>query len=168
MDACDEVMSAVNKPSGLIRYASENAIAAGTKKLFNPRVLGYSLVLSVILTILSYLLVTRPSCESIILLAKGQLLTENKGYYSNLYTIQTVNKTFSPRNLHVEVIGTPGAIIRMVGAPMNIPPDGIFQGAFFIDIPKGIYRRPAMDVTIVVIENGKIIEKVKSSFNGPQ
>ncbi|MFM7859681.1 MAG: cytochrome c oxidase accessory protein CcoG [Flammeovirgaceae bacterium] len=52
IDACDEVMEKIDKPKGLIRYSSYNAIQQGKQKIINPRVIGYSLVLTVLLGLL--------------------------------------------------------------------------------------------------------------------
>ena len=45
MDACDDIMRHINKPSGLIRYASENSIALGEQLKLNTRIKAYSMVL---------------------------------------------------------------------------------------------------------------------------
>lgn len=45
MDACDEVMTKVDKPKGLIRYASEQEIEGATTRFMRPRTIIYSLLL---------------------------------------------------------------------------------------------------------------------------
>lgn len=45
MDACDEVMEKVEKPKGLIRYASEHEIDGGSTNFIRPRTIIYSLLL---------------------------------------------------------------------------------------------------------------------------
>lgn len=48
IDACDEVMVKVNKPKGLIRYASLNSLAGEPFRLLKPRSIIYCLILLVI------------------------------------------------------------------------------------------------------------------------
>lgn len=49
MDACDEVMTKVDKPRGLIRYASENEIEGYKTRFLRPRSLLYSALLIAII-----------------------------------------------------------------------------------------------------------------------
>src|SRR6186713_1719576 len=64
MDACDEVMVKIDKPKGLIRYASFNSIQDGVLKLMNARVIGYSFVLIALLTLLGFTLLTRSAVKT--------------------------------------------------------------------------------------------------------
>jgi cytochrome c oxidase accessory protein FixG len=50
IDACDTIMDKINKPKGLVRYTSENAIADGTKFKITGRIKAYSFVLFLLLT----------------------------------------------------------------------------------------------------------------------
>src|SRR6185295_19088446 len=53
IDACDEVMIKINKPKGLIRYASYTSIRDGVQKIITGRVMAYSFVLITLLVALS-------------------------------------------------------------------------------------------------------------------
>ena len=53
IDECDHIMEQVNLPKGLIRYASEDNIAKGTKFKLNARIKGYSAVLIILLIALT-------------------------------------------------------------------------------------------------------------------
>ena len=44
IDACDEVMLKIKKPSGLIRYSSENEVLGKERKIVTPRSLIYALI----------------------------------------------------------------------------------------------------------------------------
>jgi cytochrome c oxidase accessory protein FixG len=45
IDACDEVMAKVHRPSGLVRYASQNAFAGRPTRWLRPRTLVYAVLL---------------------------------------------------------------------------------------------------------------------------
>lgn len=47
IDACDEVMTKVNKPTGLIRYTTEAELAKEPRKMFRPRLVLYAFFLVV-------------------------------------------------------------------------------------------------------------------------
>ncbi|MEO1652953.1 MAG: cytochrome c oxidase accessory protein CcoG, partial [Bacteroidota bacterium] len=76
IDACDMVMDKIDKPKGLIRYASYTNIVKGTKFELTPRVLAYSFVLVALLTLDGYLLTSRADLEATILRVPGTLYQE--------------------------------------------------------------------------------------------
>src|SRR5690606_1160347 len=59
IDACDEVMLKVDRPLGLIRYASENSIKQGFEKLITNRVKVYIVILTLLIAAFVALLSTR-------------------------------------------------------------------------------------------------------------
>lgn len=54
IDACDEVMEKIDRPKGLIRYASLSAIEGVKSKILTSRVILYSLVMSIMVLGLIY------------------------------------------------------------------------------------------------------------------
>ena len=54
IDACNSIMVAMNKPKGLVRYASERSISEGEKRIINARTIAYSFVLVILLGVVSY------------------------------------------------------------------------------------------------------------------
>src|SRR6185312_3976485 len=102
MDACDKVMTKIGAPRGLIRYASLNGIERREPLRFTPRLMGYTLVLMVLASLLGALIFPRADVEATLLRAPGSLFQQMPdGHFSNLYTIRLVNKT--SRELPVEL-----------------------------------------------------------------
>ncbi len=59
IDECDIIMEKINKPKGLIRYASEDNIMNKSKFTFSPRLKGYSAVLTILIGVLIGMLFLR-------------------------------------------------------------------------------------------------------------
>lgn len=59
IDACDKMMDAVNRPRGLVRYASENGIEEGKKLSYTGRMKFYTLLL----LILTPFPINNPACN---------------------------------------------------------------------------------------------------------
>ncbi|MBI2487482.1 MAG: cytochrome c oxidase accessory protein CcoG [Deltaproteobacteria bacterium] len=53
IDACDEVMEKIEKPRGLIRYATGNSLKGIKSKMLRPRVAIYSVMLVIVLSLLA-------------------------------------------------------------------------------------------------------------------
>ncbi|MDX5347547.1 MAG: cytochrome c oxidase accessory protein CcoG, partial [Hymenobacteraceae bacterium] len=94
IDACNDIMRMIDKPEGLIRYATEESIEKGIKWKANTRMYAYTAVLVVLVGALATLLLTRSNVEATVMRAQGQLyqLTDN-GHVRNLYNISLINKT---------------------------------------------------------------------------
>ena len=169
MDACDEVMTKVNRPKGLIRIASYNGIVEGTKKIFTGRVVGYSVVLTALLVALGTLLSNRTAVDATALRVPGQLYQKNeKGDIQNLINILFINKSFDPIELEVKVRNIPTAIIQQVGKPgIKLGPNSTFEGIFFVTIPLADLHDPKTPIIIDVYQNGKVVETTETNFLGP-
>lgn len=169
IDACDEVMVKIGKPKGLIRFASYNSIKDGVKKLFTPRVAGYSLVLTALIVLLSFMVATRSDIETTVLKVPGTLYQRtDDGKITNLYTIEFVNKTFDTIKLTLKAESPEGAVIRKVGDPeITVPAGELFKGVWFIELPAERVTSAKMVIQIGVYNGSGKIETVKAKFVGP-
>jgi polyferredoxin len=135
MDACDAIMTKVNRPTGLIRYDSMTGIESGIRKIFTTRVWAYSFVLLALLSLDVFLIARRGLVETIILRSPGQLYQQkDESHLTNLYTYILINKT--SKDLPVEFRSpTPGAVIQVVGqAPTLLSKGQKLEGAFFLEL----------------------------------
>ena len=169
IDACDEVMLKVNRPKGLIRYASYNSILNGKKKLLTPRVAGYIMVLILLLTVLSYFILSRADVEATVLRMPGTLYKRSDdGLISNFFNVQVANKTFSDKNIELKIEGLPEASLHKIGeADMLIPANGLYKGTILVQIPEELLTSTKYRIEIGVYESNNKIETVKTNFLGP-
>ena len=169
IDACDEVMLKIGKPRGLIRFASYNGIKDGISKLFNARVIGYSVVLTAMIVLLSAFILTRKDVSTTILKVPGQLYQKtDNGEITNLYNIQFVNKTFEQQVIRLEIEGDIPVTIEQVGnAGIVIPPNEVYKGVFFIKTLKQNIKRAKSVFYVKVYSEGKLISTEKTKFLGP-
>ena len=169
IDACDQVMDKIGKPRGLIRYDSMTGIRSGKRKIFTPRVYGYSAVLLALMLLDMALLFNRGKLETIIFRSPGQLYQQpDSTHITNLYTLQLISKT--TETIPVELRPAPGipAIIRFIGAkPDSLRKGARIQGVFFLEIPSNQIQRRKTPITLEVWSNGEKIDYVKTNFLGP-
>lgn len=167
IDSCNTIMDKVNKPRGLIRYDSYNNIAHGKKSIFNPRVIGYSTVLIVLIGVLSLLLTSRKPIEATILRTPGILYQEVvEDYITNMYNIKVVNKSYEKRNISLRLVSPSDGVIRMI-TKLTLDEDDLSETVFFIDIPKKIISSTRVPITIEVLSDGNPIEIYKTAFVAP-
>ncbi len=169
IDACDEVMLKINKPKGLIRYASYNSIQNGVMKLITPRVIGYSIVLLGLIGLLSFTLLTRSDVETNVFKVSGTLYQRSEdGFITNLYNVEFVNKTFEDLPLEIKVESpVTASLVKADGKAITAPAEGLLKVIYFIKIPAASITTARTVVILGVYKDGKLLEKVKVKFIGP-
>lgn len=167
IDACNSMMDAVDQDRGLIRYASESMIAEQKPWKFTTRSTVYTAVLIIFLGLIAFSFTNRSSVETIILRAPGMLYQEHpNGEISNLYNIRLINKTDVEMPIELN-INSLKAEIRMVGQNIVVAPQSIGEAVFFIFFNKNEVLSSQVDLEIDVSSNGKLIERITTSFVGP-
>ena len=168
IDACDNVMDAIGSPKGLIRYDSEFGIANNEKLKITPRIIAYSVVLTLLLGVLITLLVTRTDVETTIFRTPGMLYQDQpNNKISNLYNIKIINKTrdFKPVVLKME---SEGCEIKMVGNDtIKLEKQNVANGEFFIIMDRSKIKARKTKLSIGVYSNGEKITSVNTNFLGP-
>ncbi len=169
IDACDEVMVKIEKPKGLVRFASLNNITEGGKLKLNFRNGAYGAVLIALFSVFVFLLTTRKLVETTLLRTPGMLFQKTaEGNISNLYTIEFVNKTFDELPITLQVLEPIGAEIKMVeGNKVMVHKESVGKVSFFLQMKPEDIKRINTLVKIQVLSDGKLIEEMKSKFNGP-
>jgi cytochrome c oxidase accessory protein FixG len=118
IDACDSVMDKVDKPRGLIRYATENALAGRwsaaqmRKRILRPRVIGYGLVFLAIAGALFTSLALRTPLKLDVIRDRGAMGREvEDGKIENVYRLQVMNTAERAHLYRVQVAGIDSAAI---------------------------------------------------------
>lgn len=167
IDACNSVMKRVKKPSGLIRFASEKSISEGKKVKFNARAIAYSSVLVVLLMVLTYLLTVRGDVETSINRSPGTMFQEyGADNYSNLYNLQMVNKTNSEISIELKLLSPEGEIL-LIGDPLMAEKGEVAKRNLLIVLKKENVKSSNNHLEIGIFENGKMIDKISTTFVGP-
>jgi cytochrome c oxidase accessory protein FixG len=167
IDACDSVMDKVDKPRGLIRYATENALAGGwtaaqiRRRLLRPRVIGYGLVFFAIAAAFSVSLGLRTPLKLDVIRDRGAMGREvEDGMIENVYRLQVMNTAEREHLYRIEVEGIPsagiadedvvelsGASTRAVPVRVRIAPGKTGSGSHPIRFTVSALDDPALRVT---------------------
>ncbi|MFN8860533.1 MAG: cytochrome c oxidase accessory protein CcoG, partial [Gemmatimonadaceae bacterium] len=97
IDACDEIMTKVGKPTGLIRYSSQDEIAGKPRHLLRLRTILYPAVLVILLGGLVTAMLRKPPADLTVLRGlDGPFATEADGRISNQIRIKLTNRRSDP------------------------------------------------------------------------
>ncbi|MGB5894288.1 MAG: cytochrome c oxidase accessory protein CcoG [Ignavibacteriaceae bacterium] len=167
IDACDEVMDKIKKPRGLIRYASINSIEKNAKFRFTARAIGYTILLTVLTGVLTFLLVTRADFSVNILRTPGLLYQERPGdTISNIYDLNIVNKTFDKAEITLRLENIEGEL-SMIGRDLVLEPQGIVDAKFLVILSMNDIVKMNTLIEIGVYSGNELIKKISTSFLGP-
>ena len=169
IDACDDIMEQVKKSKGLIRYASENSITNNVKLKFNNRIKAYTVVLSLLLIFLCFLIVTRTDLDVRLMRTSGMSFTTMpNGSISNLYNLKLVNKTHQDISYELRLNNLPGEI-KFVGSNSTIVKKEDYSNIqFFVILNKALVKSWKTTITICLYQNGKKLKIVDANFIGPE
>jgi len=116
VDACNRVMDKIARPRGLIRYATENALAMRLdpakvrQRILRPRVLVYTAVLALLGMAMVASLALRNPLMLDVIRDRGSMGREvEDGMIENVYRLQLMNTTEDPQRLRIAVTGIDSA-----------------------------------------------------------
>lgn len=170
IDACDSIMDRINKPKGLIRYASEATIADNKPYTITPRLKAYIALLISLLLIWLVILTTRSTVDMQVRKTPGKLYHETTdGRYMNMYNVMLINKSHKDfDSLYVKIQGDKYELEWVDKQHFRkLQKEGISKSTFFVKIPTGNVET-RKDVLVIELYNGEhLLETEKTSFLAP-
>ncbi|NVO31939.1 cytochrome c oxidase accessory protein CcoG [Hymenobacter lapidiphilus] len=171
IDACNNIMELVNLPPNLIRHASENDIARGTKFRLTGRMKALSGALGVLVIALALLLTSRSNVAATVLRTPGQRYQKTEqGAIRNLYNISVINKTNQPYPISLRVLEPAGGTLTVVGAPetgLRLPAQGLTESVFFVELPRTALHETNQPLRIGIYSGNELIAETSTKFLGP-
>jgi cytochrome c oxidase accessory protein FixG len=167
IDACDNIMEKIDKPKGLIRYASESNIEGGKKFTWTARTKAYTALLVILLAIWGLLIGSRTNFDATILKQRGSIYQVlDDGMLSNIYEITLTNKTKKPYEVELDIDGDVG-VIELARSPLVLGPEEQVIERFIIKLDKKELERGTKRLYVNVKADGKTILTKRTSFVGP-
>jgi len=141
VDACDGVMDKMRYPRGLIRFVTQNGLAAGWtradmwRRIARPRVLVYTGVLVAIVVALGLSLALRHPFRVDVIRDRGALARQvEDGRVENVYRLQVMNASEQAQRFHVTVAGLEGAQLASA-SDVEVDPAGARWLAVRVQVP---------------------------------
>jgi cytochrome c oxidase accessory protein FixG len=129
IDACDAVMTKINRPTRLIGYDNDINVQrriSGQNEIFKPvraRTIVYAAVIAAVCAVMLYALLTRSLLDLNVLHDRNPVAVKlSDGSIRNGYTLRFLNKRGFDRVIAVDIDGPADAQIHIVGAD-SVTPD---------------------------------------------
>lgn len=168
IDACDAVMTKLNRPTGLIRYSSQAAMAGEKRTIVRPRVVLYPLLLTTLVTILVISLATKAPLDVTVVRMPGLPFNQlPSGEIANQLRLKVANRTHRPASYTVEVLGIEGAHVQL--SEHAITADAGEQASLpvLVVAPRDAFATGTRDVRIRVTSSAGPAREVPLRLLGP-
>lgn len=108
VDACDSVMDKMGYAKGLVSYTTEHNLSGEKTHILRPRLIGYAIALSVMISLFGYAVMHRPLVKLDVLKDRVLFRENERGYIENVYTLRIMNKAQTDQTFVIEVSGLEG------------------------------------------------------------
>ena len=169
MDACDAIMTSINRPAGLVRYASENSITKGVQLKFSSRIKAYSAVLALLISLLVFLLASRTDLDARLMRTSGMTYTSlPNGRIENLYSLKLANKTHKDIAINLKLENMTGEITMVGSSNLVVKHEDYSNVQFFVRLNRDKVKSWKIPVQIGLYENNVKIKTITVKFIGPE
>ena len=175
IDACDDIMRKVERPTGLIAYDTDTAVAiraAGGKprySLLRTRTVLYAILIALISALMLWGYTSKSTYEFSVLKDRSPpFIRLSDGRIRNGYTLKLVNKSNQPEQIAIQMDGPEGSNFEIIGlgtAPsgsrleLTAAAHGVGRYRMLVTVPAGYDNgRGLLTVRIIDLVSGEIAE----------
>jgi cytochrome c oxidase accessory protein FixG len=167
IDACDEVMTRVGLPKGLVRYSSQQQIEQRKTSWLTGRIKAYLIVWIMLMVTVVTLFAMRSTLDVVVLRQEGTTWITTANGMGNFYRLQIINKGNKELSYELNVIEPAGAVITPIDLPNVVHGGQIMKGRFLVTIPTDITKSFDRRLVLSIQSNGEIVKTVTTSFVMP-
>ena len=143
IDACDEVMTKVNRPTGLIRYDSLVGLAGEATRWLRPRTIVYGVLLMVGVAVTGFAFSTIKTASFTVFRMTGAAYFVDHDTVRNQFMLRLLNKHSNAVALTVAVeTQTPGVKVTGFDAPVTLAPLGEQVSPLVLSVDRHHYAGP--------------------------
>ncbi len=175
IDACDAIMTRIGKPTGLIRYSSQDDIAKQPRHFLRLRTVLYPIVLAILLGGLGISMWTKEPADLTVLRGLGEPFSiETDGRIANQLRIKLTNRRSDPMaytivldSLATGDVRTSDVTVVTPENPMHVEAGASKTSTVFVLLPARAFAAGEKWVWLTVSDERGYHETVKYRLLGP-
>lgn len=174
IDACDDVMTRVGQPTGLIRYTTQAALAGRQRHWLRLRTILYPILLMILGGALITALATKSTADVTVLRNIGAPFSvEQDGRVANQIRIKISNRSSAPQRYTLQITGADGMTLDslVVVAPENplrVNSGETRETSVFVLLPANAFSHGERAVEIRVSDSRKFTMQKRYELLGPE
>ena len=168
-DACDAMMVKVGRPTGLIRYTSQDALAGQVRRLLRPRTVLYPLAFAGFFGAFLLSLALRAPAEVTLLGGLGAPFSrEADGQVVNQVRLRIANRTREARVYHLAYVDESGARLIAPENPVRVPAGETLTTSVFVVQPADRFHAGERRVRFRVTDGTDFTREYQWTLLGPE
>jgi cytochrome c oxidase accessory protein FixG len=166
IDACVAVMARIDKPPGLIGYASAASRAGEKRAWLRPRVVIYPAALLILGTLFVVVLAGKGDFDASFVRSLGQPYTLGEDDVRNSLRLRLVNRTAEPRTYRVST-AEPGVTVIDKQAPVRVAPGETVERPVHLITGLDAFENGNRRVELVITDDTGHTETRRARLLGP-
>lgn len=154
IDACDDVMTKLKKPTGLIRYDSMKNLRGEERKILRPRSAIYAVAASLCVVLLAAFLTTSQKLDVVVLRAKEAPYTmETATMLHNHFSLELSNQTSKDFDLDFllpELLKEQGFELVTAIRPLPMTSGDLKRADLFVRFPKNALANGQRKISLLI------------------
>ena len=171
VDACDDIMTRLHRPTGLVRYDSQTGLGGGRTRLIRPRTVLYTFLTVAGSAVFAWRAShIEPMYANAMRLSSGAAFNVFNNAVRNQFVVRVINKRNEPSIYMVSVEGEVPAELQVAGneAPIRLPAQGEDLKSLVFTLPLTAYKKPLkMVVRVTETSTGLSMTTMPIEFTGP-
>jgi cytochrome c oxidase accessory protein FixG len=167
IDACDDVMSKLNRPKGLIRYDSQNGLDGEKRRVLRPRLMIYGALVLATSSALLLATLLRTKFEANLLRVSGAPYVLEADSIRNQFELHLVNKNAGETTFHIEVTGPVPLNLTIPMREVKVASLEHYRLPIFASVKQSDFKLP-FELKVTVKDDASAQERVVTArFLGP-
>ena len=168
VDACDEVMRRLGRPTGLIKFTSDRQQQGGARRLWRPRNLAYLVLMTVAWGTFATLVFAR--AEALVEIRRGgrepyRMLTT--GEVANQQRIRFTNQLDEPQRFDIAIASPAGATLVLSESPIVVGPQAVVSLNAVTTVARAVFTDGQANVRYLVTSDRGFRRELDFLLLGP-
>lgn len=154
IDACHDIMDRFDRPRGLIRYSSQDAIDRKPVRLLRLRVVLYPIAICALLTALTLFMFNKPTADIEVMRTLGRpFAVMSDGQIDNTLRIKITNRTDEARTYRFSMPAAPEAVLATAQASVTLDPGATLTQPVRVLLPYEAFTGGRFTATFQIIDD---------------
>lgn len=167
IDACDDVMTRIHKPKGLIRYDSQNHFIGKVTHLLRPRTIVYAILLLIGMSVSTWAITSLKPANIGITRITGAPYFVDTDVVRNQFLVRLINKGSVPNDFIISVLAPVPVEQSGLVETLTVNSMGEEVRPLILRVPRDTYEGP-FTFTLIVTDRKNSFEITREvEFLGP-
>lgn len=170
VDACDDIMLKLKRPTGLVRYDSHVGLHGGKTRFIRPRIILYTGLLLLGVGAFAFSALQLSPVRASVVRMVGAPFYVASGTLRNQFLVRVINKRNSPSTYRLQITGDfpPQLSISGLTETLSLGPLGEEQKTLVLSLPEAAFTKPfKLQVNVTDTTRGDTVTTRVMEFLGP-